>query len=93
MNKVELVFDKKLTNLAGYDYGVSIYNEQVKGKIDLNETFEIVFPAQIKGIASSFVQGFFEEIVVNIGLIETGKRARIISENEGFQEMVLAKLQ
>jgi len=93
MNKISLEFDKTLTNLAGYDYGKAIYDEQVKGKIDIDKEFGIEFPSQIRGVASSFVQGFFEDIVDNIGLIETEKNVHIISENEGFHQMVMSKLQ
>lgn len=93
MNRVILTFEKTLTNLAGYDYGKSIYYDQVKGKIRMDEEVEIVFPPQIRGVASSFVQGFFEDIVDNVGLIETEKKVHIISENDGFRKMVMSKLQ
>lgn len=92
-NRIELTFDNTLSSLAGYDYGVSIYQEQVKGKIDLKGQFEIVFPAQIKSVASSFVQGFFEEIVSTIGLMNTEKNSIIVSEKEGFSDMIMSKLQ
>lgn len=62
-NGIGLVFDNTLTNLAWYEYGKKVYEQQVQGKIDLNEEFQLVFPKQIKGVASSFVQGFFEQIV------------------------------
>lgn len=92
-NRIELKFDNTLTNLAGYDYGVTIYNKQVKGQVDLEKPFEIVFPSQIKGVASSFVQGFFENIVESIGLLQTEKNARIVSDKAGFSEMIMSKLQ
>lgn len=62
-NGIGLVFDNTLTNLAWYEYGKKVYEQQVQEKIDLNEEFQLVFPKQIKGVASSFVQGFFEQIV------------------------------
>lgn len=43
-NIIELSFDKALTILAGFDFGESVYNEQVKGKVDLNRDIHIVFP-------------------------------------------------
>lgn len=91
-NRVELVFEKTLTSLAGYPFGEEIYKEQVEGKIDLNQPFEFVFPPQIKGVASSFVQGFFEVIVSQIGLLDTEKRAHIISAHESFAEKFMSKL-
>lgn len=92
-NRIELRFTNTLTNLAGYDFGLNIYNTQVKGKINLNQPFEIIFPKQIKGVASSFVQGFFENIVEEIGLLQTEKNTRIISEKPGFADMIMKKLQ
>ena len=90
-NQVELVFDKTLTSLAGYDYGRNVYEQQVKGRIDLTKPFRLCFPGQIKGVASSFVQGFFEEIVIAIGLLNTEKNTAIVSDREGFA--VMSKLQ
>ena len=62
-NKVELKFDKTVTRLAGNPYGRLVYEEQVKGKVDFGKTVYITFPDEIIYIASSFVQGFFDEIV------------------------------
>ena len=80
-NTVKLLFKKDLTNLAGYDYGKQIYEEQIAGKIDINSDFTLEFPPSIKGIASSFVQGLFKDIVDKIGLSATEKRLIIISDN------------
>lgn len=91
MNKIDLVFDKKLTNLAGYDFGVRIYKEQIKGKIELYEKFELVFPEQIRMVASSFVQGLFEDIVKQIGLKATEENLYI--ENEKIYRSIINKLQ
>lgn len=93
MNKVILYFEKTLTNLAGYEFGIEIYEEQVKGKIDTNKEFFIEFPKQIKVVASSFVQGFFEEIVNEIGLLATEERAIIVSENDKIVKTLIKKLQ
>ena len=93
MNKVNLVFDKTLSNLAGYDYGREIYEEQVRGKIDLYQEFTIEFPEQIRGVASSFVQGFFANIVETIGLLATEERTNIISGNSRVRNNILKKLQ
>ena len=93
MNKIALSFSKSLSNLAGYEFGLSTFKEQVKGNIDLRKEFFIEFPPEIKGVASSFVQGFFEEIVEEIGLLATEQRAKIISLNSNIQENLLRKLQ
>lgn len=93
MNKVILYFEKALTNLAGYEFGIETYEKQVKGKIDINKDFIIEFPKQIKVVASSFVQGFFEEIVNEIGLLATEERAIIVSENDKIVKTLIKKLQ
>ena len=93
MNKVNLVFDKTLSKLAGYVYGRKIYEEQVRGKIDLYQEFTIEFPEQIRGVASSFVQGFFANIVETIGLLATEERTNIISGNSRVRNNILKKLQ
>ena len=54
--------DKSLTKLAGNSYGRKLFNEQVNGKIDLEQPFVIEFPEQIDYLASSFIQGFFGKI-------------------------------
>lgn len=92
LNKVILEFDKSLTNLAGYDFGIITYKEQVEEKINLSTDFTIVFPEQIKGIAASFVQGFFAEIVNTIGLLETEKLVKIKARTEQLEKSVVAKL-
>lgn len=59
--------DKTLTKLAGNPFGRELFQEQVKGKIDLNKKFVIEIPEQIDYLATSFVQGFFGEIYKQIG--------------------------
>ena len=59
--------DRSLTKLAGNIYGRKLFDEQVDGKINMNEPFVIVFPGQIDYLASSFIQGFFGKIYTEIG--------------------------
>ena len=59
--------DRSLTKLAGNIYGRKLFDEQVDGKINMNEPFVIVFPDQIEYLASSFIQGFFGKIYTEIG--------------------------
>ena len=93
MNNVfRLDFDKTVTMLAGYDYGYEVYNEQVKGKIDVYSNFTIVFPDQIKHIASSFSQGFFKEIAEEIGIVGIEDRLIIISPNEDLKKQIIEDL-
>ncbi|MDE7425100.1 MAG: hypothetical protein K2N51_15675 [Lachnospiraceae bacterium] len=91
-NRIVLKFDNTLTNLAGYDYGVSVYEKQIKGNLDLSQEFVLVFPLQIKGVAASFVQGIFSEIVDEIGLLETEKRVKIEAQNTNLAQAIIEKL-
>lgn len=67
-NKVLLSFDQTITRLAGYSYGKETYDKQIAGKLDFTKTASIEFPTQIVKAASSFVQGFFEDIIRQVGI-------------------------
>jgi len=58
MKVIDLQIDKAFTHIAGYEYGESIYNEQVKPFFNGKDKLEIRFPNHIEGIAISLVQGF-----------------------------------
>ena len=62
-NIIKLELDENATRLAGNPYGREIYRKQVKDKIDINNINTIEFPERIKKVASSFVQGFFTELL------------------------------
>ena len=62
-----LDFPKTVTALVGYEYGEKIYKQQVKDKICWQEHNVIIFPDEITSVAISFVQGFYNEIVKNLG--------------------------
>ena len=91
-NKVKLTFDNNIIGLAGYEYGMQIYDLQVKDKIDINQKFYIEIPSNIQFAASSFVQGFFSKIIYKIGLYLTEERANIISDNENIKNKFISKL-
>lgn len=66
--KIELKFDNTVTRLAGNPYGKDVYKTQVKNRYtDYSETLTIIFPDNIEKVASSFIQGFFDELVQEIG--------------------------
>lgn len=88
MKTINLTFEKSETGLAGFPYGKSVYDNQVKENIDFETTTTIVFPEQIKKVASSFVQGFFAEIIENIGYKELKNHIIINSTNEGLVESI-----
>ena len=67
MSIVKLEFPKSETRLAGFPYGVSVYEKQAKDYVSYDGEIRIIFPEQIEKVASSFVQGFFAELVDKIG--------------------------
>lgn len=66
-NIIKLDFEKSTTRLAGNPYGKQVYQQQVKDKINFEQKNTIIFPKNIEKVASSFVQGFFEEIIKEVG--------------------------
>lgn len=91
-NSISLEFDKKLSYLIGYDFGESTYNKQVANKIDITKEFEIVFPDAIKGVASSFVQGFFSNITKAIGIVKTKENAKVVAGGAGLEQSIKSKI-
>lgn len=91
-NRIELSFDKKLSGLAGYQYGLSEYKRQVEGKIDFDKDIILIFPDNIVRIASSFIQGFFEELVGEIGISGIEERVKIVSIKKGMKDVVIKNL-
>ena len=89
---IALKFDKTLSGLAGYEYGKDIYKEQVKDKINFKQKTCIEFPDNIQRIASSFVQGFFEEIIANAGISSVGNAIEIKCVNEELRQSIIDNL-
>lgn len=87
----KLKFDSNITRLAGNPYGREEYDKQLRGKIDFNNVSVIVFPKEIENIASSFVQGFFADIVDNLGFGEVKTKIEI-QANEKVKEKVQRSL-
>ena len=92
MNIINLQFDSTVTRLAGNPYGRKVYDEQVKDKINFEFENQIIFPKQIINIASSFVQGFFEEIISNVGILGVGKQIIIIADGIDIQKVIIDNL-
>lgn len=79
MIKINLVFPKAITRLTGNPYGREIFNKQVKDKINYSEKVEFVFPEQIIMISSSFVQGFFDEMISTVGLVDVENMVSVVA--------------
>ena len=84
MSTINLIFPKSETRLAGFPYGEEIYRNQVKGTISFDDKIKIIFPDQIEKVASSFVQGFFANIVMAIGYKGIEKNVIIKTQNDNL---------
>lgn len=91
--RIELNFDSTLRKLAGNLFGRTTYENQVKGNIDLSNNIIFVIPDRFDRIASSFVQGFFEEIVNEIGISGVEKQIEFESSISNLKEFVLENLE
>lgn len=91
-NEIVLEFDKVISGLAGYDYGKEVFELQVKDKIDYNDKIIIVFPETIQRVASSFVQGFFEEIVEKVGIYGVENNIEIRSSKPDMKQIIVNNL-
>lgn len=91
-NKYELDFDKSLTKLSGFELGKNMFDEQIKGKISYEKEIEIVIPERVDLIGSSFIQGFFEDIVNNIGISGVEKGVSIKSAIPNLKEIIIDNL-
>lgn len=87
-NIFELVFNKSDSSIAGYPFGEKIFAEQVEGKIDYSQDITIVFPDNIKMVASSFIQGFFAAIIQEIGLRGVDEHVIIKASSDRLSEKI-----
>lgn len=93
IQRIELTFSKSLTKLAGNAFGRQTYEDQVKKNINLNQPITFVFPERIDRIASSFVQGFFDEIVNELGISGIDSRVSFESSIIDLKNFVLENLE
>lgn len=91
--KITLIFKKDLTKLAGNPFGQKTYEEQVKGKVDLTQKINFIIPSAIDRVASSFIQGFFSEIVDEIGIVGIEELIDFESSIPDFKDFVLENLE
>ena len=96
MKIIQLEFVKSETRLAGFPYGETTYDEQVKNKIldtdFVDNGIKIIFPNQIKKVASSFVQGFFSELINSVGYGEIERCFLIETADEKLTKRILENI-
>lgn len=90
-NKITLYFDNNITCLADFEYGKQIFEQQASD-LDFSKDMYIELPDQIESVASSFVNGFFEKVVEEIGLDSAEERIHIISSDEDMEDDIKEKL-
>lgn len=91
-NTFNLEFDKTAIILAGRDYGVRMFKEQLEGRIDYKNEITLIFPDHIKSLASSFIQGFFLDFKKHIGLEGIERQVVIEDNGRNFKKRVLDNL-
>lgn len=67
---IELTFDNTISGVAGFPLGKKTFEKQVKEHIqfdNIEDSFQIIFPTNIERISSSFIQGFFAELIEKYG--------------------------
>lgn len=93
MKKITLTFQKDLTKLAGNSFGRKTYEQQVKEVISFDEQIKIEIPIRINRISSSFVQGFFDEIIQTIGIDGIKERFDFSSSIENIKDFIISNLE
>lgn len=92
MIRIELDFPKALTRPTGNPYGREIFNNQVANLINYDEMNIIVFPEHIIRASSSFVQGFFSDIIKHIGYEGLKDHIIIDSKKDTLKESIWKNL-
>ncbi|MDO4170323.1 MAG: hypothetical protein Q4D45_10525 [Lachnospiraceae bacterium] len=92
MNTFNLEFDKTAIMLAGRDYGISEFEKQIKGKVDYNQDITLVFPDNIRSLATSFIQGFFLEFKDKLGLEGIEERVTVVDNGRDFKKLIIDNL-
>lgn len=91
--KINLNFPKDLTKLAGNSFGRTTYVEQVKDIINIDNTIVFIFPERIDRIASSFIQGFFDELFCQLGVKGIEEKINFESSIKDLKQFILDNLE
>lgn len=93
---IHLKIEDSITGLAGFPYGKAVFDEQVKNEVtaaDYEQGIEIVFPDKIKRITSSFVQGFFSDLVTQLGYYGVQNSIKVSSSSAALSASVFEALE
>lgn len=93
MKEIKLNFPNTSSGLAGFEYGKREYEKQVaKEYNNFEEELVLIFPNHIKRVASSFVQGFFSELVKDIGYKSIDQQVHIQTENDSLAKQIFERI-
>lgn len=90
-NVVVINIDNTLTHLAGYQYGKTIFNT-IKDNIDYDNPVTFVLPEHVEHVGSSFIHGFFEEIMNHWCMHDLYTKMHWISNINNFEKWILEEL-
>lgn len=82
---------EELTHLAGHQYGKTVFNS-IKGQMDYDNPITFVFPGRITHIATSFIQGFFEEIMNHWCAYDLQTKMYVISGIQDLKQIFIDDL-
>ena len=91
--QIKLNIRRDITKLAGNNYGKVIYQTQVRDNINLDEEVVFIIPEQIDRAASSFVQGFFDDIIKRNGIEGIKTRITFQTSIPNFKQFVIDNLE
>ena len=80
-----------LTHLAGHQYGRNVFNS-IQSSFNYDEPITIVFPGRITHIATSFIQGFFEEIMNHWSVLDLENKMFVISGINNLKQIFIDDL-
>ena len=82
MKKISIEIPATVKSLTYNPYGKEVYEKQVKNQVDFADMNEIIFPDQVEKVSSSFVQGFFADVIDTIGIDAISRHFTIVSPSE-----------
>ena len=91
MKNIELVFPEFVTGLTGFTYGNKIYREQVQPALG-DEHINVIFPDQIENVSHSFIQGFFSDLISEIGYLDIKQRVMITAASRRPEKNIWKRL-
>ena len=87
---VNINVPSNVTILAGYEYGRDLWQTYRPIDFEMHDDYYIRFPEQIEGIATSWIDGFFKDLIETIGAEKAAEQLHI--SNKRLEAQVKADL-